>query len=157
MTDLQAALGLTQLAKFDVILDRRLECARHYHELISGSSLAAWLRPPTLPQEREHAYQAYVCRLTPPNLDETTLERWHERRNRLMQRLFDAGVATRPGTHAPHMLGYYREKYQIRPADLPHSWRADWLTLALPLYAGLTAGEREWVCARLRDLWPETR
>jgi perosamine synthetase len=157
LTDLQAALGLTQLAKFDVILAHRLDCARRYDELINGSSLAKWLRPPLFSGGREHAYQAFVCRLTPPNEDETTLEQWHERRNRLMQRLFDAGIATRPGTHAPHLLGYYRDKYQIRPADFPQSWRADWLTLALPLYAGLTAGEQEWVCAQLSELWPKTR
>lgn len=153
LTDLQAALGLTQLAKFDAILARRLECARRYHELINGSPLATWLQPPPLPRAREHAYQAYVCRLTPPGDDETTLGQWHERRNRLMQRLFDAGIATRPGTHAPHMLGYYRDKYQIRSADYPQSWRADWLTLALPLYAGLSASEQEWVCTQISKLW----
>ncbi len=149
LTDLQAALGLTQLAKFDFILARRLDCARRYHELINGSTLATWLQPPPLPREREHAFQAYVCRLMPPDDDETTLEQWHARRNRLMQSLYEAGVATRPGTHAPHMLGYYRNKYKIRAADYPQSWRADWLTLALPIYAGLTADEQEQVCASL--------
>jgi perosamine synthetase len=157
LTDLQAALGLTQMAKFDAILERRLDCARRYHELIAGSTLTEWLQPPPLPRQREHAYQAYVCRLTPPDDDEPTLEQWHARRNRLMQRLFEAGVATRPGTHAPHMLAYYRDKYKIRAADYPQSWRADWLTLALPLYAGLTADEQNWVCTRMSELWPETR
>jgi perosamine synthetase len=153
LTDLQAALGLTQLAKFDAILKRRLDCARRYHELINGSTLAAWLQPPPLPRKREHAFQAYVCRLTPPDGDEATLEQWHTRRNRLMQGLFEAGVATRPGTHAPHLLSYYRDKYNIRPEDYPQSWRADWLTLALPLYAGLTSGEQECVCAMLHEQW----
>ncbi len=156
LTDLQAALGVTQLAKFDAILSRRLECARRYHELISGSPLAAWLQPPPLPRQREHAYQAYVCRLTPPDDRETTLEQWHSRRNRLMQRLSAAGIATRPGTHAPHLLGYYRDKYQLRAADYPQSWRADWLTLALPLYHQLTANDRELVCAALGELWPRS-
>jgi perosamine synthetase len=157
LTDLQAALGLTQMAKFDFILERRLECARLYHEMINGSTLAAWLQPPPLPRHREHAYQAYVCRLIPPDDGEATLEQWHARRNRLMEYLFEAGVATRPGTHAPHMLGYYRDKYKIRPEDYPQSWRADWLTLALPLYAGLTAGEQEWVCAKLHEQWLGTK
>jgi dTDP-4-amino-4,6-dideoxygalactose transaminase len=157
LTDLQAALGLTQLAKFEAILASRLDCARRYHKLITDSSLAAWLRPPPLPKEREHAFQAYVCRLTPPDDDEATLAHWYTRRNRLMQRLFEAGVATRPGTHAPHMLGYYRDKYKIRPADYPQSWRADWLSLALPLYAGLTPGEQELVCSHVSELWQETR
>lgn len=156
LTDLQAALGLTQLAKFDSILEQRLDCARRYHELITDSALASWLQPPSLPQAREHAYQAYVCRLTPPRDDDATLAAWHDRRNRLMERLFEAGIATRPGTHAPHMLAYYRRKYNIQPADYPQSWRADWLTLALPLYAGLTADEQEQICVRLSELWLQT-
>jgi dTDP-4-amino-4,6-dideoxygalactose transaminase len=153
LTDLQAALGLTQLAKFDAILKERLDCARRYNDLIGNSSLATWLSPPSLPKRREHAFQAYVCRLRAPSDDETTLGAWHERRNRLMQRLFEQGIATRPGTHAPHMLGYYRDKYRIRPADYPHAWRADWLTLALPLYAGMAVDDQERVCATLGTLW----
>jgi dTDP-4-amino-4,6-dideoxygalactose transaminase len=156
LTDLQAALGLTQLAKFDAILQRRRQCAGRYDELIANSSLARWLQPPTQPRAREHAYQAYVCRLAPPDERDTTLEHWHARRNRLMQKLFAEGVATRPGTHAPHVLAYYREKYQLRPEDYPHAWRADFLTLALPLFPQLTAAEQEQVCARLQQLWPET-
>lgn len=157
LTDLQAALGLTQLAKFDSILEHRLECARYYDELISGTTLAEWLQPPVLHRHREHAFQSYICRLTPPDEDEVTLRDWYDRRNRLMQKLYEVGIATRPGTHAPHMLGYYRAKYKIRPADYPQSWRADWLTMALPIYVGLTADEQEWVCDRLRTFWPETR
>jgi perosamine synthetase len=157
MTDLQAALVVTQMRKFPEILEQRLDCARRYNELIDNSGLAEWLKPPALPVEREHAFQAYVCRLIPPNDAETTLEEWHLRRNRLMQRLLEAGVATRPGTHAPHMLRYYSEKYDIRPADYSQSWRADWLTLALPLYAGLTEEEQTWVCNRLAAFWTETR
>jgi dTDP-4-amino-4,6-dideoxygalactose transaminase len=157
LTDLQAALGLTQMAKFAAILERRLECARRYQESICNSTLASWLQPPPLPQKREHAYQAYVCRLIPPNDDETTLEQWHLRRNRLMENLFEAGVATRPGTHAPHMLSYYRDKYKIRRGEHPQAWRADWLTLALPIYAGLTAGDQESVCASLHEQWLVSR
>jgi perosamine synthetase len=74
-----------------------------------------------------------------------------------MQDLFEAGVATRPGTHAPHLLGYYREKYKIEPDDYPQSRRADLLTLALPLYSGLTGAEQERACTQVGELWPKTR
>jgi dTDP-4-amino-4,6-dideoxygalactose transaminase len=153
LTDLQAALGSSQLAKFDAMLARRHECARRYFELINGSSLARWLRPPSLPRGREHAYQAYVCRLIPPDDDEQTLKRWYVRRNRLMQGLHNAGIATRPGTHAPHMLGYYRNKYKIRAADYPQSWRADWLTLGLPLHPKMEPDEQALVCRQIESLW----
>jgi dTDP-4-amino-4,6-dideoxygalactose transaminase len=156
MTDLQAALGATQLQKFGEILRQRQECARQYHARITGSSLASWLRPPPLSGEQRHAYQAYVCQLIPPDERVSTLETWHERRNRLMRLLFESGIATRPGTHAPHLLTYYRTKYSLRPEDYPNAWRAAWLTLALPLYPQMTGAEQERVCSCLELLWPAT-
>ena len=155
LTDLQAALGLTQLAKFDLILRQRLESARRYDELIKQSSLKEWLQPPPAPKQREHAYQAYVCRLTPPAQGEAVLEKWYVRRNQLMQRLFENGIATRPGTHAPHMLGYYRSKYSLQPSDYPESWKADWLTVTLPLYSGITATEQARICSYIEGAWRE--
>jgi len=156
LTDLQAALGLTQLTKFNAILKRRLTCARRYQQLINSSPLREWLQPPPLPLEREHAYQAYVCRLKPPDEGEKTLEQWYHRRNCLMQNLYAAGVATRPGTHAPHLLSYYQNKYKLLPEDLPQAWRADWLTIALPLHHQITPEEQNFVLSQLERLWPET-
>lgn len=153
LTDLQAALGLSQLAKFDRIMQHRLASASYYHTRILGSPLSDWLRPPPRPLGRAHAYQAYVCQLSPPVFDEETLRRWHQRRNALMQGLAAAGVATRPGTHAPHMQSYYRQKYKLAPSDFPVSWRADWLTIALPLYSGLSETDQELVCVLLEEVW----
>lgn len=155
LTDLQAALGLTQLTKFDAILKQRIEIARQYQQIIENSSLAAWLRTPTLPKQREHAFQSYVCRLTPPSDDEDTLQKWHLRRNLLMKQLFIAGIATRPGTHAPHTLTYYREKYKIQPKDFPEARKAEMLTIALPIYAGLATSEQEFVCRTIESIWRE--
>jgi len=156
MTDLQAALGLSQLGKFDAIMQRRFACARIYDARIADAGLAEWLRPPPAPVAREQAYQAYVCRLLPPDRQPATLAAWFERRNRLMEALARAGIGTRPGTHAPHLLGYYAQKYNIRPEDHLESWLADRLTIALPLHAGLTELEQEWVCEQLASLWPAT-
>ena len=52
-----------------------------------------------------HTYQSYVIRVNGG----------HARRNRVMDRLADAGVQTRPGTHSVHRLGYYAIKYAIAP------------------------------------------
>jgi len=73
-----------------------------------------------------------------------------------MQRLHEAGIATRPGTHAPHMLGFYSNKYQIRPSDYPQAWKADWLTLALPLFADLSPDEQGMICERIGEIWRES-
>lgn len=156
LTDLQAALGLSQLAKFPAILEGRLDCARRYAQMLARDEFASWLATPSMPTASEHSFQAYVCRLTPPDDAPATLDLWHRRRNELMQRLSERGIATRPGTHAPHALGYYRDKYAIRPEDCPNAWNATRLTLALPLYHGLVPAQQQEVCAALADIWPRT-
>ena len=60
------------------------------------------------------------------------------------------GVATRPGTHAVHVLGYYREKYGLKPEDFPNAYLADRLSLALPLYPSMTEAEQDHVVAVLK-------
>jgi dTDP-4-amino-4,6-dideoxygalactose transaminase len=152
LTDLQAALGLTQLAKFDRILAQRLDAARRYEDLLSRGPARDWLRTPA---GEGHSYQSYVCRFRPPHEDDATVHEWHGRRNRLMQRLAEEGVATRPGTHAPHLLGYYRDKYALAPGDCRQAWLADWLTISLPLFAGITPDEQAYVCDHLQRLWKE--
>jgi dTDP-4-amino-4,6-dideoxygalactose transaminase len=42
-------------------------------------------------------------------------------RNAIMERLQERGIATRPGTHAVHTLGYYRQTFGTRPEDCPRA------------------------------------
>jgi dTDP-4-amino-4,6-dideoxygalactose transaminase len=67
----------------------------------------------------------------------------------LMERLEMRGIATRQGTHAPVILGYYSEKYGLRGEQFPNALMADRLTLSLPLYATMTDAEQDYVIAAL--------
>jgi dTDP-4-amino-4,6-dideoxygalactose transaminase len=60
------------------------------------------------------------------------------------------GIATRPGTHAAFIQGYYATKYAIPPSSLPASFLADRLSLSLPMYAGMTDDELDYVAAAVR-------
>ena len=55
------------------------------------------------------------------------------RRNALMLKLEERGIATRQGTHAPVILDVYAERYGLRREQFPNAVIADRLTLALPL------------------------
>jgi dTDP-4-amino-4,6-dideoxygalactose transaminase len=66
-----------------------------------------------------------------------------------MDELEDAGIATRPGTHAVHMLGFYRERYGLRSTDFPNALLADKLTIALPLYPQMSEAEQGYVLDHL--------
>jgi perosamine synthetase len=152
MTDLQGALGVAQMNRAAWILERRAERARRYDAALAG---LGWLRPPVVPEGHRHGYQAYVCLFQPERPTLQNVERLHSLRNELMDRLEAAGIATRPGTHAVHLLGYYRRKYRLAPADFPNSYLADRLTLTLPLYPQMTDEEQDYVIHHLQDKGPQ--
>ena len=51
-----------------------------------------------------------------------------------METLQQKGIATRPGTHAVHMLSYYKEKYGLQDDDFPGAKECDQQTMAIPLH-----------------------
>jgi dTDP-4-amino-4,6-dideoxygalactose transaminase len=151
MTDFQGALGAVQMQRIDWILEQRTRLARNYDEALSHME---WLRPQVLPDNCRHGYQAYVCLFQPELPSVANTNALHAKRNALMDSLEAAGIATRPGTHAVHMLGYYHTKYGIEPEDFPNSYLADHLTVALPLYAQMTDDEQNYVIDHIRKNCP---
>jgi len=148
MTDIQGALGVAQMGRLEAIQALRAERAHAYDAWIGD---VEWLRPQTLPPDCRHGYQSYVCLYRPAEPSLSNVEVLHEGRNELMDSLEAAGIATRPGTHAVHTLGFYRRKYGIQPEDLPNCLIADRLTIALPLYAQMTPAEQDYVLENLSD------
>lgn len=141
MTDLQGAVGLVQLGKLDRFLAERREWADWYqHELASID----WLRTPIVPDGYGHAWQAYVTYVDPKTAPFP--------RNEIMDRLQKCGVATRPGTHAVHLLGYYRDRFGLQPDDYPGAWDCDAYTMAIPLHNRMNADDYHYVVETLQNL-----
>jgi perosamine synthetase len=143
MTDLQGALGCVQMDRVEWLLAQRRRVAETYDRLLADLD---WLAPPLVPEGYRHGWQSYVTLFRP----EEPSPALHERRNGLMQALQERGIATRPGTHAPVLLGYYARRYGLRPEQFPNAVLADRLSLALPLYAQLTEAEQQTVADALR-------
>lgn len=141
MTDLQAAVGLAQLAKLDAFIAERQRWANYYRSELAGLE---WLRTPAAPADCVHGWQSYVC-----YVDET---RSPLPRNALMRWLHERGISTRPGTHAVHTLGLYRERYGFSPEDFPVARDCEGASLALPLHNRMTAEDYAYVVAALRSL-----
>jgi len=147
LTDIQASLGCAQMERAEWILAERSQRARLYDEILDG---VEWLRTPVVPDGYTHGYQAYVCLFRPEKPSLNNVEKLHRQRNGLMTHLEAQGIATRQGTHAPVTLGYYAEKYKLRPEQFPNACLADRLSLALPLYAQMTETEQALVCNSLQ-------
>jgi dTDP-4-amino-4,6-dideoxygalactose transaminase len=148
MTDIQGALGCAQMRRAGTILHERAKRAEMYDERLRGIEQ---LQTPMTPAGFRHGYQSYVCLYRPklPTLE--NIVSLYERRNEIMTRLETQGIATRQGTHAPVLLGYYAEKYELSPSHFPNSYFADRLSLALPLFPQLTEQELDLICLKLQE------
>ena len=141
MTDLQGAVGLVQLAKLDRYIDERQKWADFYARELRG---IAWLRTPEVPAGDRHGWQSYVCMVDEAKAGIA--------RNEIMDRLMQKGINTRPGTHAVHMLGYYRKKYGLKPEDFPGARDCDRYSMAIPLHNRMTEDDFRYVARALREI-----
>jgi dTDP-4-amino-4,6-dideoxygalactose transaminase len=146
LTDLQAAVGSVQMDRANWILEQRRRCAAAYDSLLDGVS---WLRLPRVPPGLRHGYQAYVTLFAPDTPTMDNVDSLHERRNQLMARLEERGIATRPGTHAAAMQGYYATKYDVDRSDFPRAYIAEQLSMALPLFPQMDRSDLEYVAESL--------
>ncbi|WP_271255171.1 DegT/DnrJ/EryC1/StrS family aminotransferase [Pseudanabaena sp. Chao 1811] len=141
MTDIQGAVGLVQLGKLDRFIAERQQWAEFYREQLYDIS---WLRLPCFPTNGNHAWQAFVTYVDP--------DRAPVSRNQIMEQLQSKGIATRPGTHAVHMLGYYRDLLGLKPDDFPGAKQCNDNTMAIPLHNRMTAEDYEYVVKALKEI-----
>ena len=142
MSDLQAAVGLVQLEKLNSFIQERQHWADYYTESLKS---IPWLKPQTVSKDiTQHAWQAYVCYVDP---EEAPLPR-----NEIMDLLQTKGISTRPGTHAVHMLNYYKEKYSIQPEDFPGAKSCDENTMAIPLHNKMTKEDFDYIIEALKAI-----
>ena len=134
MTDLQAAVGIVQLKKLDLFIDERAQWAKYYDEQLKDID---WIRTPTVATEYKHGWQSYVV-----YIDETKSP---ISRNEMMEKLQQMGVSTRPGTHAPHMLGYYANKYNIKANEFSGAKDCNDFSMSIPLFNKMTKEDYEYV------------
>lgn len=141
MTDLQAAIGLVQLGKLNSFIGERQHWAEYYRDQLAD---IPWLRMPVFPKEDTHAWQAFVTYVDP--------DRAPIPRNAIMDILQKQGIATRPGTHAVHMLNYYRDRFSFKPEDFPGARDCGDNTMAIPLHNRMTENDYRYVVERIKSL-----
>lgn len=127
LTDLQAAVGIEQLRRLPGIVARRRELAAVYDEALGAHKV---IGTPVLPAEVTWNVQTYAVRLA--GFDAT-------RRDELMRRLLQDGIATRSGVMTAHRERAYT--HGQAPIPLPRSEVASDTSIALPLHGGMTEAD----------------
>ena len=141
MTDLQGAVGVVQIKKLDQFIDERQKWAEFY---TSELKEVKWLRMPSQEAGFKHGWQSYVT-----FVDESKSP---ASRNEIMELLQQQGISTRPGTHAVHMLNFYKEKYSIKASDYPGAHAANNYSMAIPLHNRMEAEDFGYVVSVIKAL-----
>lgn len=124
MPEMSAALGRSQLQRYEANVQRRHELAGRYDEAFTG-------KLQTVPHTSESARHLY--QILPENRDDV--------REALRRQHIQAQIHYRP----IHLEPAYRERFGYKPGDFPDAeWFADH-TLSLPLYPTLTEAEQDTV------------
>jgi len=142
MTDIQASIGVTQMKRAKKILIERKKLAEEYN---SSFIELDFFGLPSSNANYEHGYQSYPCLYDKKRIDVNEVPEINKSRNSFMDRLQEAGVSTRPATHAVHMLKYYKEKYGLKPKDFPNAYIANNCSISFPLFNGLSDLEQDFV------------
>lgn len=142
ITDLQAALGLSQLDKLGGFVARRRHLVERYQRLLADLPL-------TLPQaqaDAQSAWHLYVVRLQTGRIRRSHRE--------VFEALREAGVGVNLHYIPLHLQPYYRE-LGFAVGDFPEAERYYAQAISLPLFPALTEAQQDYVVEQLRQLIQE--
>ena len=139
LTDLQAALGESQMSKLNAFVARRAAFARRYDELLCDFPLVTpWQHPDTA-----NAWHLYVIRLR--------LGRLQKSRRQIVEELRAAGIGVQIHYIPVHTQPYYR-RLGFKEGDFPEAEKHYSEAISLPMFAGLTDEEQERVVETLKGV-----
>jgi len=139
MTDIQAALGVSQMTRLSQYVARRHDIAARYDRLLADLSLTLpWQHP-----DSHSAYHLYVIRLRLEELGVIThLQVFQDLRAKdIMVNLHYIPVHTQP----------YYQQMGFRPGDFPEAERYYGEAISIPMHPSLTDEEQDFVITSLRE------
>ena len=137
ITDIQAALGCSQLARIDDYVQRRHRLAARYDELLAGL-------PVIVPARSADAHSA--LHLYPIQVD---VARCGRGRREVFDALRQAGIGVNVHYIPVHTQPYYR-RMGFRPGDFPRAEAYYAQAISLPMFATLSDAQQDEVVAALR-------
>lgn len=136
LTDLQAALGVSQLQRIDAFLAARRRLAARYDRLLADSGL-------TLPWQHPDALSSYhLYPIQVPDADQ---------RRAVFDGLRAAGIGVQVHYIPVHLQPYYR-RMGFKPGDFPAAEAYYARAISLPMYAALTDAQQQFVVDQLLRL-----
>jgi dTDP-4-amino-4,6-dideoxygalactose transaminase len=138
MTDIQAAIGLVELERYQENLERRAVIFRMYDEAFKNEDWS--IVPEYISHDKKSSYHLYQLRIRNCN---------EQDRDRIMQEIFEQDVAV--NVHfipLPCLTAYKKRGYTIK--DYPETWEKYKNEISLPVYFNLTNEQVQMVIHAVR-------
>jgi dTDP-4-amino-4,6-dideoxygalactose transaminase len=136
LSDIHGAMGVVQMTKLPVLIERRRALARQLRERLTGVD---GIRLPEDPPWGGHIYQSFVI-LVDDCMD----------RDQIIKDLRARDIETTLGTYALHDQLFFQRNYGYVSGQLPNSHAAFMRTITLPLYPQMTDTDLETIAGELR-------
>jgi perosamine synthetase len=142
MSELSAALGVTQMERIGEMLEKRQKIADMYNQKLSEIEE---LKIPYVSPNAQISWFVYVIRL-----DDNKFSR--EDRNIIIQKLKSRGIDSREYFPPIHLEPLYVNMFGFKPGDFEITERVSGSTIALPFYNNLPEEEIDYICRSLREI-----
>lgn len=137
LSELDAAYALAQLNKTEKFIKRRKQIAALYQERLSN------VKHITVPNHKdEHIFTQFIVKIS-------------RNRDAFARALKERGVATGLNYIPLHLLSYYKTKYSIKITAFSTALNNYQQILSLPMYAGLSDDEVNYVCDQVIEVASE--
>jgi perosamine synthetase len=141
ITDIQCALGLSQLRKLSAWVKRRQEIAQRYNAAFAEVPA---VRPLDVRAEVSHAYHLYVVRLDLTRLQVT--------RGQVFAALRAEGIGVNVHYIPVHLHPFYRERFGTKPGMCPAAEAAYEQIVSLPIFPQMMDTDVEDVIRAVRKV-----
>ena len=141
MTDIQAALGGSQLGRIEEFLARRREIAQCYNEGLTELPL---ILPYQQPQS-ESAWHLYIICIDTGKSKKT--------RKQVFDCLRQKGIGVNVHYIPVHTQPYYQNRFDFRPGDFPNALSYYETCLSLPIYYGLSNQEQTYIIESVQEIF----
>jgi perosamine synthetase len=141
MTDLQAALGLAQLAKCDFMRQKRAKLAARYSSALASTD--AYITP-VVSADVDHAWHLYVLEV---NTDVLSISR-----DRIIEELKQRDIGTSVHFIPLHTHPFYQRSLGYRDGQFPHAERHFEGAISLPIFPAMTEDDADRVIEALLDI-----
>ena len=141
MTDMQAALGCSQLRKLGFFKKRRREIVTMYNSAFAGMK---YLKTPIEPEGVSSCFHLYAVQIQFSALGKS--------RARVMAELREQGIGTQVHYIPVHTQPYYKETFGYKDGDYPKAEKYYEQELSLPLYPGMSDDDVDKVINTVKEV-----